>query len=138
MAKPEWGMKRVCQNPDCRSRYYDYLCTPIVCPACNTVFDPEAVLKSRRARSLPAEDPKEEQPEIEEDEIENEEEIDEDEESGDENEEDGTILTDDEERQEVLPKLDEDGLDGPDDDDDDDLVDGEEIDESDDEEEEDL
>ena len=48
MAKPEWGMKRIC--PSCGTRYYDLLRDPIVCPKCTTPFDPEAFLKSRRAR----------------------------------------------------------------------------------------
>ena len=48
MAKPEWGMKRIC--PTCGTRYYDLLRKPVLCPRCNTPFDPEAFLKSRRAR----------------------------------------------------------------------------------------
>ena len=56
MVKPEWGIKRLCQS--CGARYYDFLRSPIVCPSCGTTFDSEAVLKSRRARPLPADDPK--------------------------------------------------------------------------------
>ncbi len=56
MVKPEWGIKRLCQS--CGARYYDFLRTPIVCPSCGTTFDSEAVLKSRRARPLPADDTK--------------------------------------------------------------------------------
>ncbi|MFV3076788.1 TIGR02300 family protein [Niveispirillum fermenti] len=56
MAKPEWGIKRIC--PSCGSRYYDMKKEPPVCPSCGTVFDPEALLKSRRARPMPAEDTK--------------------------------------------------------------------------------
>ena len=48
MAKPEWGMKRIC--PSCGTRYYDLMHDPIVCPKCSTPFDPEAFLRSRRAR----------------------------------------------------------------------------------------
>jgi uncharacterized protein (TIGR02300 family) len=48
LAKPEWGTKRIC--PSCGTRYYDLMHKPIVCPKCATVFDPEAFLKSRRAR----------------------------------------------------------------------------------------
>jgi len=50
VAKPEWGSKRIC--PSCGTRYYD-LQKPageIVCPKCGTQFDPEAFLKTRRAR----------------------------------------------------------------------------------------
>ena len=48
MAKPEWGSKRICQS--CGAKFYDFGKTPIVCPACNATFDPEAVLKSRRGK----------------------------------------------------------------------------------------
>ena len=48
MAKPEWGTKRIC--PSCGTRYYDLLHDPVVCPKCSTPFDPEALLKARRAR----------------------------------------------------------------------------------------
>ena len=51
MAKPEWGSKRIC--PSCGTRYYDLLREPVVCPKCSTPFDPEAFLKSRRARPAP-------------------------------------------------------------------------------------
>ena len=51
MAKPEWGTKRIC--PSCGTRYYDLLRDPVVCPKCSTPFDPEAFLKSRRARPAP-------------------------------------------------------------------------------------
>ncbi|MFL5269164.1 MAG: TIGR02300 family protein [Stellaceae bacterium] len=48
MAKPEWGSKRIC--PSCGTRYYDLMREPVICPKCSTPFDPEAFLKSRRAR----------------------------------------------------------------------------------------
>ena len=51
MAKPEWGSKRIC--PSCGTRYYDLLREPVICPKCDTPFDPEAFLKSRRARPAP-------------------------------------------------------------------------------------
>ena len=50
MAKPEWGTKRIC--PSCGARYYDLLRDPIVCPKCSTPFDPEALLRARRARPV--------------------------------------------------------------------------------------
>ena len=54
VAKPEWGTKRIC--PSCGTRYYDLLREPVLCPKCSTPYDPEAFLKSRRARpALPAE-----------------------------------------------------------------------------------
>ena len=48
VAKPEWGTKRIC--PSCGTRYYDLLREPVICPKCSTPYDPEAFLKSRRAR----------------------------------------------------------------------------------------
>ena len=48
MARPEWGTKRIC--PSCGARYYDLMREPVMCPKCDTPFDPEAFLKSRRAR----------------------------------------------------------------------------------------
>ncbi len=49
MAKPEWGLKRLC--PSCGMRYYDMRHDPIVCPRCGTHFDAEAVVKTRRTRA---------------------------------------------------------------------------------------
>ena len=48
MVKAEWGIKRIC--PNCGTRYYDFRKEPPTCPACGTEYDPEALLKSRRAR----------------------------------------------------------------------------------------
>ncbi len=48
MAKPEWGAKHICHS--CGTRYYDLQSSPVICPKCNTQFDPEAFLKSRRTR----------------------------------------------------------------------------------------
>ena len=48
MANPEWGTKRICQN--CSTKFYDLQREPIVCPKCQTEFDPEAFLKTRRSR----------------------------------------------------------------------------------------
>ncbi len=48
MAKPEWGSKRICQS--CATKYYDLGRSPIVCPKCDTVFQPVTLLKSRRNR----------------------------------------------------------------------------------------
>ncbi len=52
MAKPEWGVKRVCQS--CAAKFYDLNRSPIICPKCAASFDPEALLKSRRSRPTPA------------------------------------------------------------------------------------
>ena len=48
MAKPEWGTKRICQS--CSAPFYDLQRSPIVCPKCAAVFDPEAILKSRKLK----------------------------------------------------------------------------------------
>jgi uncharacterized protein (TIGR02300 family) len=54
LAKPEWGSKRIC--PSCGTRYYDLMREQVICPKCNTPFDPEAFLRARRARpALPVE-----------------------------------------------------------------------------------
>ena len=53
MAKPEWGTKRICQS--CSAPFYDMRRDPIVCPKCEAVFDPEAILKSRKGKG--AEEP---------------------------------------------------------------------------------
>ncbi len=55
MAKPEWGVKRLCQS--CATKFYDLGRSPIACPQCDTRFDPEALLKSRRSRPAPAPKP---------------------------------------------------------------------------------
>ena len=52
MAKPEWGVKRVCQS--CAAKFYDLNRSPITCPKCAATFDPDALLKSRRSRPAPA------------------------------------------------------------------------------------
>jgi len=51
VANPAWGVKRIC--PSCGTRYYDFgkPLGEIKCPKCNTEFDPEAFLKTRRART---------------------------------------------------------------------------------------
>ncbi|WP_119460877.1 TIGR02300 family protein [Rhodospirillaceae bacterium SYSU D60014] len=53
MVKPSWGTKRICQS--CGARFYDLQRDPIICPKCSAVHDPEAILKTRRGRSVVAE-----------------------------------------------------------------------------------
>ena len=48
MVKPELGVKRTC--PSCGARFYDLLKSPAECPKCEHTFDPEVLLKPRRAR----------------------------------------------------------------------------------------
>lgn len=51
MAKPEWGFKRTCLS--CGAKFYDMKKDPIVCPKCETVFDPDAATKLKRSRQAP-------------------------------------------------------------------------------------
>jgi uncharacterized protein (TIGR02300 family) len=48
MAKPEWGIKRICLS--CGARFYDLNNSPIVCPSCGTVYDVEVASRVRKAR----------------------------------------------------------------------------------------
>ena len=50
MAKPEWGKKRTCQA--CGTKYYDLNKTPMICPSCRAEFDPDLLLRSRKAKSF--------------------------------------------------------------------------------------
>jgi uncharacterized protein (TIGR02300 family) len=50
VAKPEWGTKRICQS--CSAPFYDLRRDPILCPKCGAVFDPEAILKSRKVKGV--------------------------------------------------------------------------------------
>ena len=61
MAKAELGLKRTCLS--CGMRYYDFNRTPIICPGCQTEFDPELVVRSRRGRAAAKTDPKAAKPE---------------------------------------------------------------------------
>ncbi len=62
MAKPEWGTKRIC--PNCGQKYYDLRRMPPTCPNCGTVYDPEALLRSRRTRPVPVEEVKKPPPPV--------------------------------------------------------------------------
>ncbi|MDA1307991.1 MAG: TIGR02300 family protein [Proteobacteria bacterium] len=97
MAKPEWGIKRVCQS--CAVLFYDFFKSPIVCPKCSATFDPEAVLKSRRNRVPIAEEVKPARPKVAEEAGDDEDE---------DEEEDGLVLPDEDEdeEEEVLPEVD--------------------------------
>ena len=56
MAKPEWGTKRTCLN--CGVRFYDLGKKPITCPSCESSFEPEAFVKTRRSRQSAPIEPK--------------------------------------------------------------------------------
>lgn len=53
MSKEEWGVKRVCVN--CAARFYDFNKSPIVCPVCGSIFDPEYLLK-KKSKGVPDRD----------------------------------------------------------------------------------
>jgi uncharacterized protein (TIGR02300 family) len=46
LAIPELGAKQIC--PNCQSKFYDLGKRPAHCPKCDTEFDPEEALRSRR------------------------------------------------------------------------------------------
>ncbi len=74
MAKPEWGFKRTCLS--CGAKFYDMKKDPIVCPKCETVFDPDAATKLKRSRQAPddkASKPKKEAEPVEDDALEDDE-----------------------------------------------------------------
>ena len=52
MSKQAWGTKRQC--PNCGARFYDLNKDPIVCPKCQTVYEPEASKPPRRGRPAPS------------------------------------------------------------------------------------
>jgi uncharacterized protein (TIGR02300 family) len=51
MAKPEWGIKRICSS--CNTKYYDLNNSPIICPSCGAEFDPDFFLKTKKGKSVP-------------------------------------------------------------------------------------
>jgi uncharacterized protein (TIGR02300 family) len=65
MSKPARGIKRVCQN--CGTRFYDLGRTPIVCPACQTMYQATQPTSRRGERAAPPPEAteKEEEAEVE-------------------------------------------------------------------------
>lgn len=49
MSNEELGIKRTCLK--CAARFYDFNKSPIVCPACGEIFDPEYLLKRKSRNS---------------------------------------------------------------------------------------
>lgn len=62
VTKPEWGTKRVCTS--CSAHFYDMRKATIVCPKCKTVYDPDAIMKSRRRVAEKAAPVKKPEPEL--------------------------------------------------------------------------
>ena len=48
MAKADLGAKRACLA--CGMKSYDFNRSPILCPGCGAIFDPENIIKSRKGR----------------------------------------------------------------------------------------
>ena len=48
MANPELGSKQIC--PNCQAKFYDLGRRPAHCPKCQTDFDPDEAVRSRRTR----------------------------------------------------------------------------------------
>lgn len=66
MAKPEWGVKRLCAS--CGARFYDLKRDPITCPKCGAIFEPEVSPRLKRSRSAPPPEPVKAKPEAAEEE----------------------------------------------------------------------
>jgi uncharacterized protein (TIGR02300 family) len=49
VVKAAWGLKRTCQS--CAAHFYDMHKSPIACPKCGAIYDPDAVAKTRRSRT---------------------------------------------------------------------------------------
>ncbi|MDR0968457.1 MAG: TIGR02300 family protein [Holosporaceae bacterium] len=49
MDREDWGVKRICLS--CGARFYDFNKSPIVCPSCSAIFDPEYLLK-RKSKTI--------------------------------------------------------------------------------------
>ncbi|MDR2681536.1 MAG: TIGR02300 family protein [Holosporaceae bacterium] len=49
LANRKWGIKRVCQA--CNIRFYDFNKSPINCPTCGALFDPEHLYKRKTKNS---------------------------------------------------------------------------------------
>ena len=111
MAKPEWGIKRLCTS--CGARFYDLQHEPITCPKCSTVIDPEQTTRLKRSRSAPVEEVAKPKPKKAAD-------SDDDLDLDDDDDDDDIELDDDDGDDDVL----EDASDLEDDDDLDELVDG--------------
>ena len=50
MDRSDWGVKRLCLK--CNARFYDFNKSPIECPVCGTIFDPESSLKRKSKNSV--------------------------------------------------------------------------------------
>jgi uncharacterized protein (TIGR02300 family) len=52
LANPDLGQKQIC--PNCQAKFYDLGRRPATCPKCQTAFDPEEAIRSRRVRARTA------------------------------------------------------------------------------------
>jgi uncharacterized protein (TIGR02300 family) len=51
LANPELGSKQIC--PTCQAKFYDLNKRPAHCPKCQSEFDPDEAVRSRRTRVRP-------------------------------------------------------------------------------------
>jgi uncharacterized protein (TIGR02300 family) len=64
VAEQKWGNKRICLS--CGARFYDMLRSPIICPKCETEFQPVVSGRGSRAKAaLPVPAPEQIQPVVE-------------------------------------------------------------------------
>ncbi len=49
MAKPEWGVKRIC--PECATRFYDLTRDPATCPKCEASFSAASLTKGKPVKA---------------------------------------------------------------------------------------
>ncbi len=58
MSKPDWGIKRVCNNGTCGTKFYDFHEKTITCPQCGGVYSQKLSSRSFiEDRLVPSEEP---------------------------------------------------------------------------------
>ena len=97
MASPELGSKQIC--PTCQAKFYDLNKRPAHCPKCQSEFDPDEAVRSRRTRvrALPPEADEERVDQVASDELDGDEEEDEKTPELDEAVDDPVLVADDDE-----------------------------------------
>jgi uncharacterized protein (TIGR02300 family) len=103
VAKPEWGIKRVCHS--CSTKFYDLEKEKVVCPSCGEFYDPEIVHGNRREKieEAPAEPVVEAETEKDEDALDAAVEVEVEDDDADEN--DDTLLVVEDDDDNVLPDV---------------------------------
>lgn len=103
MASPELGSKQIC--PTCQAKFYDLNKRPAHCPKCQSEFDPDEAVRSRRTRvrALPPEADEERVDQVASDELDGDEEEDEKTPELDEAVNDPVLVADDDDDTEATP-----------------------------------